>query len=137
MNRLIVLVLCLVPGLAAAERTPDPVQPKRVPKSEVKFRQDGDDLIVSTTITIYDAPHVVLTSVEKADIYLPILRYTVIQNADHWLEGKKTVAIEWRFKSMYKEPGWRPGMINGQWLVLDTDELNQLGGTALKLTKGW
>jgi len=137
MKRLVVLTLCLIPGLAAAERTPDPVHPQRLPKAEVKFRQDGDDLIVYTMVTIYDAPHVVLTSVEKADIYPPILRYTVLQNADHWLQGKKTVAIEWRFKSMQKEPGWRRAMINGQWIVLDTDELNQLGGSALKLTKGW
>ena len=135
--RLIVLTLCLIPGLATAERTLDPVHPKRLPKSEVTFRQDGDDLIVSTMATIYDAPHVVLTSVEKAEIYPPILRYTVIQNADHWLQGKKTVPIEWRFKGMSKETRWRPGMINGQWIVLDTEELNQLGGAALKLTKGW
>ena len=118
MTRLIVLTLCLIPGLVAAERTPEPVHPKSLPKVEVNFRQDGDDLIVSTMVTIYDAPHVVLTSVEKADIYPPILRYTVIQNADHYLQGKKTVAIEWRFKGMHKQSEWRPGTINGQLIIL-------------------
>jgi hypothetical protein len=137
MKRLIVLTLCLIPGLAAAERTPDPVQPKELPMAEVTFRQDGDDLIVSMMVTIHDAPHVVLTSAEKFEIYPPILRYTVLQNADHYRQGTKTVAIEWRFKGMYKQSDWRPHRINGQWIVLDTEELNQLGGAALKLSKGW
>jgi hypothetical protein len=135
MNRLIVLALCLFPGLAAAGRTLDPVEPQRIAKPDVTYRVDGDVLIVATTITIYDAPHVVITSLDPADILPPILRYTVIQNADHFLEGKKTVPIEWRFKA--KETGSRPHMIKGQWLVLYTNELNQLGGAALKLTKGW
>jgi hypothetical protein len=137
MTRWIVLALCLIPGLAAAERTLEPVRPKDLPKAEVTFRQDGDDLIVSTMVTIYDGPHIVLTSLEPYEIYPPMLRYTVIQNASHWSLGKKTVAIEWRFKGMYKQSDWRPGTVHGQWLVLDTNELNQLGGAALKLTKGW
>src|SRR5262245_62756530 len=135
MNRLIVLALCLFPALAAAERTLDPVGPQRIAKPDVTYRVDGDDLIVSTTITIYDAPHVVITSLDPADILPPILRYTVIQNADHMFDGKKTVPIEWRFK--VSETGSRPHMIKGQWLVLYTDELKQLGGAALKLAKGW
>src|SRR4051794_28767975 len=100
MNRLIVLALCLIPGLAAAERTPDPLGPKRLPKPNVTYRQDGDDLVISTLVTIYDAPHVVLTSLDPADIDPPILRYTVIQNANYMFQGKKTVPIEWRFKAV-------------------------------------
>ena len=135
MNRLIVLALCLIPGFAAGKHTMDPVQPQRIAKSDLTYRVEGDELIVSTTITIYDAPHVVITSLDPADILPPILRYTVIQNADHMFDGKKSVPIEWRFKA--KEIGSRPHMIKGQWLVLYTDELKQLGGSALKLMKGW
>ena len=136
MNRLIVLALCLFPGLAAAKQTFDPIQPQRIAKPDLTYRMDGDELIVSTMVTIYDAPHVVLTSLEPMDIEPPILRFTVIQNADHWLSGKKAVPIEWRFRGKAKSD-WRPHMINGQWLVLNTAELNQLGGSALKLKKGW
>jgi hypothetical protein len=136
MKRLIVLALCLIPGLAAAERTPAPVHPQSLPKADVTYRQDGNDLIVSTIVTIYDAPHVVLTAVDHAETYLPILRYTVVQNADHMFQGKKTVPIEWRFKGG-KKSDWGVHMIKGQWLVFYTEELNQLGGAALKLTKGW
>jgi len=135
MNRLIVLGLCLIPGLAVGKQALDPVGPQRIAKPDVTYRVDGDVMIVSTMITIYDAPHVLIISLDPADILPPILRYTVIQNADHMFDGKKTVPIEWRFK--VKETGSRPHMIKGQWLVLYTDELKQLGGAALKLTKGW
>lgn len=128
MTRLTFLALFLTPALPATAE----FRPKTEP--ELTYKQDGDTLIVSTTVTINGSDHVLLTSVDRTEQNPPRLRYTIFQNSDVLVRGEKKVTIEWRLKG-YKD-GDKSFKVVGQVVMLNTEELKELGGKAAVLAKG-
>ena len=75
-------------GLAASAFSADE-------KPKLKFTQDGDDLVVSTTITVNAGPHVLWTHV--IDLGRDVsLYYYVIQNRDVLYRSQKQIEVKWR-----------------------------------------
>jgi len=109
---------------AAAELRPET-------ESKLSHRYEGDQLIVWMTVTVDEAPHVLLTSTDNTDALSPGLRYVIIQNADVLAGATKKVTVEWQFHKNVAVP-YR---VNGQVLKLNTLELTQLGGKAADLAK--
>ena len=126
MNWVIALAVCFVPTLALAG------EPAK--KHELTYKRDGDTLIVSTTIKVLDARHLVFATVENTDSLVASLRYTVTQNSDELPIREKDVTIEWRITG--ERAGFHPGGVTGQVIQLSTEELKQLGGKALDLVGG-
>ena len=66
-------------------------------KPELTFRQDGDDLVVTTTLRVNNSPHVVLTDFAimqpKNEVHLSC---SVIQNRDLLVRSRKEIEVEWR-----------------------------------------
>lgn len=86
-------------------------------KPELVFTQEGDDLVVSTTVTANNSPHVLWTHVVvTGGIVLPpggriedakprttiSLQYCVIQNRDWFVRSTKEVQITWRIPRQKK-----------------------------------
>ena len=124
--RLLHVVCCLLISNMVARAEREPAQ-------ELKYRIEGNDLIVSTEITLIGSPHLLLTSIDRTEQSPPVLRYSIIQNADHRYESLKYVNIEWRLKNHNTDD--RPTRVVSAVLSLTTDELKQLGGKALELVK--
>lgn len=119
------LIACLS---APACDAPAKLQPK---KPELAFVQDGDDLVISTTITINGADHVLITWFDDTDAGTPGLRYTVIQNADRLVRCQKEITVVWRLKGQVKQSG--PYTVTPRILQLSTAELKGFGGEVAKL----
>ncbi|HKB02980.1 MAG TPA: hypothetical protein VKD90_12220 [Gemmataceae bacterium] len=125
MYRLLTLTLFLAPTLPAGAELR--------PKEELKYKKDGNDLIVSTTITVNGSDHILLTTFEINDSLIASPKYTVIQNSDRLVHSQKKLTIEWRITG--ERAKFKPTRVKGQVLLLSADELNQLGGKAAELTK--
>jgi hypothetical protein len=126
MMRLMTLALLLTPALTARAE----FRPKTEP--ELTHRQDGDDLITSTTILVPGGAHLVLTTFDNTDALMPGLRYTVIRIADNVDNGWRPGKIEWRLKGFAKaHPGLAPYRVSGQVIALSMEELRGLGWKAL------
>jgi hypothetical protein len=129
------LALCLTPALAAAE---DPPKRDLAPQPVLSFKQDGDDLVVTTSVRANGSDHVLLTGHYKRGKDV-VLRYTLIQNRDRLVRveaetrSQKMVGIEWRLKGQKKDDtGFK---VEAHYLMLTTAELEQLGKEVGRLTR--
>ena len=105
--------------------------PSPVTESKLSHRYEGDKLIVWMTVTVDEAPHILMTSTDNTDALSPGLRYVIIQNADVVAVATKKVTVEWKFhKDVHV-----PNRVNGQVIKLNATELTQLGGKAAELVK--
>jgi hypothetical protein len=78
------------------------VAPNSQPKLTIKV--DGTDVVVSTTITANNSPHVLQTSY-RVDGKLKIhLKYVLIQNTDLLAGSLKPVTVTWRIKGLAAIP---------------------------------
>jgi hypothetical protein len=70
-------------------------------KPKLNFAQDGDDLVVSTTIIANHSSHVLWThsSGLGRDVYL---KYHVFQNRDLLVRGQKPLEVKWRLAGRTK-----------------------------------
>jgi hypothetical protein len=91
---------------------------------ELSFRQDGEDLVVTTQIRINGSEHVLLTNSFRTEKIFT-LSYCVIQNSDRMVRHQKTLDIEWRLKKHRK--GQEEYQVKDQYLGLDTAEFERLG----------
>jgi hypothetical protein len=64
-------------------------------KPKLTFKQDGSDLVVSTTVTVNGGPHVLWTSSNNLEKQVA-LNYYVIQCADRLYRHQKQVDVVWR-----------------------------------------
>jgi len=71
-------------------------------KPQLKFAQDGDDLVVSMTIIVNNSSHILWTHVcggTSGDVRLD---YCVIQNCDLLVRGQKPIEVKWRLAGRTK-----------------------------------
>ena len=94
-------------------------------KPELTFRQDGDDLVVTTTLTVNDnyGPHVVLTEQEFNPTEVD-LSCCVVQASELIAgRGKKKIEVEWRLARHKK--GEETYRVEACTITLQTPELKR------------
>ena len=93
-------------------------------EDELTFRQDGDDLVVTTTLTVNNSPHVVLTDFAmispKDEVHLSC---SVVQNRDLLVRSRKEIKVEWRLPRHKK--GDRSYRVESWPITPGTGELQQ------------
>lgn len=78
-----VLVLTIAAGVRAEE------------KQEPKYKQDGNDLVVSLQVQANNSEHALFAWTEGGDKEIT-LRYLLVQNPDAFHRSLKWVTVEWR-----------------------------------------
>jgi hypothetical protein len=91
-------------------------------KPEPTFRQDGDDLVVTTTLTVNISPHVVLTEQEfnPTEVHLSCC---VVQASELAGGRKKKIEVEWRLARHKK--GEETYRVEACTITLQTPELKR------------
>ena len=112
----VLLVFSIVPVLQAC---PKPEQDK------LALRQDGDDVVVSTSVSSSGPGQMVMKSHEIDAKNRVTLKYCLIQSEENSrLQSWTTVKIEWRLKGV--RLGDLTFEVQGQKLIFGQGELDQL-----------
>jgi hypothetical protein len=104
------ILLVLMPAASPTSRAGDePLKPDELMKllkesrsaesaAKPKFKQDGDDLVITLEILINGCADVHSTSwKEYSGVYY--LHYSVVQNLDSFIRSVKEITLEWRLKN--------------------------------------
>jgi hypothetical protein len=114
----VLLVFSMVPVLHACS------MPKVV-QDKLALRQDGDDVVVSTSVSSSGPGQMVMKSYEIDARNRVTLQYCLIQSEENsGLQSWSTVKIEWRLKGV--RLGDLTFKVEGKKLVFEQDELDQL-----------
>src|SRR4051812_36246736 len=97
---LVLGILAILPssGAVAAEKKP-----------ALSFTQDGNDLVVTTELTINNSVHALGTSVDGAKTDKVVLHAYVVQNSDILVRGddqsrsQRKIKVEWRLPDTKKD----------------------------------
>src|SRR5262245_51469756 len=94
-------------------------------KDRMERRQDGDDVVISTTVMSGGPGHMVLTSYAIDEKNQVTLKYTLIQSEENsQLDSLAYVKVEWRLKGVnLSQLSFK---IQGQQLTFKQAELDQL-----------
>ncbi len=65
-------------------------------KPDLKYSQDGNDLVVRMEVIANNSPHVLWTGVIDGGATRAALRYYIVQNTDLFVRSQKRVTVEWR-----------------------------------------
>lgn len=121
----LLLSLAMLPSVWRSEFRDDP------PRHPLTIQQKGDEWVVSTTITINGADHVVVTdSILLGD--RQTLTYLVLQNSDRLVRHRKEIEVEWRFSG--ERPKSVEYVVDGKVMHLPTEALKTLGAGCERLT---
>ena len=121
----LLLSLAMLPSLWRSELREDP------PRHPLTIKQKGDEWVVSTTVTINGADHVVVTdSILLGD--RQTLTYLVLQNSDRLVRHRKEIEIEWRFSG--ERPKSVEYVVDGKVMHFPTEALKALGAGCERLT---
>lgn len=121
------VVLSAGPVLWACEPGPVAVISPAEKDGELAFVSDGNDLVVSMTLTINGSAHVAVTdsTIDSATGEVK-LAYTVVQNADHLVRCQKKITLTWRLADRVK--GNETYHATGAVMMLKGEQIKGLGG---------
>lgn len=98
-----------------------------------KFKQDGDDLVITLEILINGCADVHSTSwKEYSGVYY--LHYSVVQNLDSYVRNVKSIILEWRLKK-HKMGDESKYPVTGSYWAPANDELKESEPELKKLLK--
>ena len=130
LRALAALTIVAAIGLAAARAVPvgegaAPAAPLKQGDS-VRVRQDGEDVIVTQTVTVNNSRHALLTDAFRDPRTGEMrLTYVVVQNRDYLVRSRKRIDVTWR---MAGGKVTDPVRVDGSVLHLGTGELKALAG---------
>jgi hypothetical protein len=111
----VLLVFSIVPVLHACSK----------PEQDVLVRQDGDDVVVSTSVSSSGPGQMVMKSYAIDAKNRATLKYCLIQSEENSrLDSVAHIKIEWRLKGV--RLGDLTFKVQGQKLIFGPDELDQL-----------
>jgi hypothetical protein len=114
----VLLVFGVVPALQACSAP-------RFFQDKLELRQDGEDVVVSTSVSSSGPGQIVMKSFTIDAKNSVTLKYCLIQSEDNSrLQSWTTVKIEWRLKGV--RLGDLTFKVEGKKLIFEQDELDQL-----------
>ena len=124
--------LLLVAVTCVGNRAAGAYQP--VGEQELKFTQDGADLVVSMSLQVNNSDHVALTNSWVNPRTREVsLFYCVVQNRDLLVRSQKQIELTWRLAGHTK--GAEAYRVNGSVVTPGSDELGEIGAKVRDLAE--
>lgn len=130
MRVLTAMVIVAAIGLAAARGVAVGYVPGGDPAGEAKeavqVRQEGEDVVVTKTVTVNNSRHALITDAYRDPRTGEMrLTYVVVQNRDYLVRSQKRIEVTWRVAG---GKATDPVRVSGSVLHLGTGELKAFAG---------